>query len=60
MLQLVMSFVSSTNYMVFLLCQYVILVMLCAVEREWGRCVYFLGAAVITVGVLMMAVVTKK
>lgn len=54
-IQFIMKFVNSTNFMYLLLSEYTVLFLLCAWERNWGRCIYFIGAVVINIGVLMMA-----
>jgi len=43
----------STKIMQGLLAVYVILTFLSAFERNWGRALYFGGAAILTIGVLV-------
>lgn len=38
----------------FLAAQYVLLACVYAFERDWGRAIYFIGAVIITAGVLLM------
>ncbi len=43
----------STKVMQGLLAVYVILTFLSACEKNWGRALYWLGACIITIGVLV-------
>ena len=45
----------SNWMMIALLAQYVVLAVVAAYEQGWSKSVYFIGAAVIQIGVLMMS-----
>jgi len=44
----------STGWMIALLVQYIGIAAVSCCERQWPRALYFIGAALITVGILWM------
>jgi len=49
-----MKYLDGDLFLIMLLVQYIIIAVLYGVNDNWGKCLYFVGASILSVGVLMM------